>query len=116
MEQERRDHELALRLATETGSGVEDMPVLKRSSLVTAHRYGTHIVTAYSYDTHIVTAYSYGAHIVTAYRYVSHIVTVHRYVTHIFTAYRYGTHDTAQLNYIMLFQHKTMVVVKFHSC
>lgn len=38
MEQERRDHELALRLATETGSGVEDMPVLKRSSLVTAHR------------------------------------------------------------------------------
>ena len=39
MEQERRDHELALRLATETGSGVEELPVLKRSSLVTAHRY-----------------------------------------------------------------------------
>merc|ERR1719466_435353 len=38
MEQERRDHELALRLASETGSGVEELPVLKRSSLVTAHR------------------------------------------------------------------------------
>lgn len=44
MEQERRDHELALRLATETGSGVEDMPVLKRSSLVTAHRYSPTII------------------------------------------------------------------------
>ena len=38
-EQERRDHELAVRLAEETGGGVEEMtPSLKRSSLVTAQR------------------------------------------------------------------------------
>jgi len=38
-EQERRDHELALRLAEETGGGVEELtPSLKRSSLVTAQR------------------------------------------------------------------------------
>jgi len=38
MEQERRDHELALRLAEETGGGVEEMHTLKRSSLVNAQR------------------------------------------------------------------------------
>jgi len=38
MEQERRDHELALRLAEETGGGVEDIHTLKRSSLVNAQR------------------------------------------------------------------------------
>ena len=36
-EQERRDHELALRLAIETGGSVEELQ-LKRSSLVTAQR------------------------------------------------------------------------------
>lgn len=36
-EQERRDHELAVRLAEETGGGVEELS-LKRSSLVTAQR------------------------------------------------------------------------------
>jgi len=38
MEQERRDHELALRLAAETGGGVEEMHTLKRSSMVNAQR------------------------------------------------------------------------------
>ena len=38
-EQERRDHELAVRLAEETGGGVEELtPSLKRSTLVTAQR------------------------------------------------------------------------------
>ena len=38
-EQERRDHELAVRLAEETGGGVEEMtPGLKRSSAVAAQR------------------------------------------------------------------------------
>jgi myosin-6 len=37
LEQERRDHELALRLAVETGGSVEELQ-LKRSSMVTAQR------------------------------------------------------------------------------
>ena len=38
-EQERRDHELAVRLAEETGGGVDDLtPSLKRSSTVAAQR------------------------------------------------------------------------------
>ena len=38
MEQERRDHEIALRLAAETGGAVEELHSLKRSSLVNAQR------------------------------------------------------------------------------